>query len=533
MNNKTVAVEQIKALKNKLNAAIESRASLEEDFNAQSSLLIQFINKLSHVSKGLNLELDNRLAELRALLSKSAPISDIENKIVEISKLLQRHTITNEQNITKVHQQFNNTGKNLQKINGLPSDLRLKLRGLLKETEATKDSLPLYIPLLTQLLELYDLSLKSKSDIPKGGLLGANQETQANTDESKNNEVNAALIEKISTSLSKLKLTTKHTKKLFSIHEKLTKDASKSDTLQHFIDIFDVIVDDLQCERESAKKFLATLSDTLTTVRSSVKKTLSTCQASQTQNDSLNKKLQSQLLDMTSTIKKPMHLEEMREDISSKLQIIASTLEQKSKFEQQNQQTLTCQLDEMSKKVEKLEVQSQEFEHKLAVQQRKSMQDALTKLSNRAAFDDHFTKAMVRFHHQPYELALVVIDIDDFKKINDTYGHSAGDKTLQVIATTIQKKVSDDTFVARYGGEEFVLIYTNINKLAVEKELNVLEKNIARLPFKFKNNKVSITLSMGVTHIKADDNIHIAFERADKAMYKAKAQGKNRVIYLQ
>ena len=118
------------------------------------------------------------------------------------------------------------------------------------------------------------------------------------------------------------------------------------------------------------------------------------------------------------------------------------------------------------------------------------------------------------------------------KNINDTYGHTAGDKTLQVIANTIQKKVSDDTFVARYGGEEFVLIYANIKKPAVVNELNALNKSIVRLPFKFKNNKVSITLSIGVTHIKPEDNIHIAFERADEAMYKAKAEGKNQVIYL-
>jgi len=536
MNTKTVAVDQMKALKNKLNAAIESRALLEEDFTAQSSLLIQFISKLSHVSKGLNIELDNRLAQLRVLLTKSAPIADIEDKIAEISKLLQRHTVTNEQNIAKVHQQFNHTGKNLQKINGLPENLRRKLRALLKETQTTKDSLTQYIPLFSQLLEFYDFSLKSKNDTPKGGLLAntpqPTQATTADSAESKSAAINTALIEKISTCLSKLQLSTQHTKELLSINKRLICETSNDDLLEHFIEIFDVIVADLKNERDSAKNFLSTLSETLTIVQSAVKKTLSTCQKSQDTNERINLKLQDQLLDMTSTVKKNMPLEQMKVDINLKLQTIASTLKQKSNFEQKSQAILTSQLDEMAKKVDKLEVQSQEFEAKLIEQQRKSMQDALTKLNNRAAFDDYFTKAMVRFYHQPYELALVVIDIDNFKNINDTYGHTAGDKTLQVIANTIQKKVSDDTFVARYGGEEFVLIYANIKKPAVVNELNALNKSIARLPFKFKNNKVSITLSIGVTHIKPEDNIHIAFERADEAMYKAKAEGKNQVIYL-
>ena len=537
MNTKTVAVDQMKVLKSKLNAAIESRASLEEDFTAQSSLLIQFISKLSHVSKGLNIELDNRLAQLRVLLTKSAPIADIEDKVTEISKLLQRHTVTNEQNIAKVHQQFNDTGKSLQKINGLPESLRRKLRALLSETQTTKDSLTQYIPLFSQLLEFYDYSLKSKSNTPNGGLLAATQPpiettTAANSADSKGTTVNTALIEKISTCLSKLQLSTQHTKELLAINKRLICETSNDDVLEHFIEIFDVIVADLKNERDSAKNFLSTLSDTLSTVQSAVKKTLSTCQKSQDTNEKINLKLQEQLLDMTSTVKKNIPLEQMKVDINSKLQTIASTLKQKTNFEQKSQQLLTGQLDEMAKKVEKLEIQSQEFEAKLIEQQRKSMQDALTKLSNRAAFDDYFTKTMVRFHHQPYELALVVMDIDNFKNINDTYGHTAGDKTLQVIANTIQKKVSDDTFVARYGGEEFVLIYANIKKTAMVNELNTLNKNIARLPFKFKNKKGSITLSIGVTHIKPEDNIHIAFERADEAMYKAKAEGKNQVIYL-
>ena len=235
--------------------------------------------------------------------------------------------------------------------------------------------------------------------------------------------------------------------------------------------------------------------------------------------------------EMTGTVKEAMSLDQVKVDISSKLNIIALTLDEKTKFEQQQQQSLANQLNEMATKVAKLEEQSQKFAIELAEQHRKNMYDALTKLHNRAAFDEYFTLSMVRFQHKPFDLALVVMDIDNFKNINDTYGHTAGDKTLQVIANTIQKKVSKDAFVARYGGEEFVIIYKHSQKTPLIKELNLINKHIAHLPFKFKNNKVSITLSMGATHITQEDNIHTAFERADEAMYKAKSQGKNQVIY--
>lgn len=532
MNSKTVTGSQVQVLKSKLNAAIASRASLEEDFKAQSSMLIEFINKLSQVAKGINLKLDNRLAQMRGLLTKSAPISDIELKIAEISKLLQTHTVTNEQNITHLHMQFNNAGQNLQKVKGLPDNLRRKLRTLLVETQSTKESLTQYVPLLSQLLDVYHLALCSKIEAPEDGLSPAIQIAQSNIiEDDKTSDVNSALIEQVSACLNRLHLSTQHTQELLAINKKLLKDTTNDDVLLHFIEIFDVIVDDLKSERDSAKNFLNTLSETLTSVQSAVKQTLSTCKKAQSTNDEINEELQEQLLDMTGTVKRAMSLDQVKIDINSKLNSIALTLEKKAQFEQYNQQNLATQLSDMAKKVDKLEEQSLQFEKKLAEQQRKSMHDALTKLSNRAAFDEYFTQSMVRFHHKPFDLALVVMDIDNFKKINDTYGHTAGDKTLQVIANTIQNKVSKDAFVARYGGEEFVLIYTHSKKTALVKELDLINKSIARLPFKFKNNKVSITLSMGATHITKEDNIHTAFERADEAMYRAKAQGKNQVIY--
>lgn len=533
MTTQSVADNQSQALQKKLNAAIASRASLEEDFKAQSSMLIEFINKLSQVSKGINITLDNRLAQLRGLLTKSAPISDIELKITEISKLLQKHTVTNTNNIEQLHTQFNEAGQSLQKVNGLPNDLRRKLRTLLLETQTTKDNITLYIPLLSQLLEFYNVALRAKVNAPEGALLAnASQSSQSNTQENSNlSPVNKVLLKQVSDCLNKLNLSAHHTKELLAINKKLLKDTTNDDVLQRVIEIFDVIVDNLQNERDSAKTFLNTLNETLTTVQNAVKKTLSTCTINQTTNNEINEKLQKQLLEMTGTVQQAMSLDQVKVDINGKLNSIAKTLEQKAAFEKQNQQSLATQLSDMAKKVDKLEEQSRQFEEKLADQQRKNMQDALTKLSNRAAFDEYFTQCMVRFHHKPFDLSIVVMDIDNFKNINDTYGHTAGDKTLQVIANTIKTKVSKDAFVARYGGEEFVLIYTHQKEEPLIKELNFINKAVARLPFKFKSNKVSITLSIGATHITSEDNIHTAFERADEAMYKAKSQGKDQVIY--
>ena len=91
--------------------------------------------------------------------------------------------------------------------------------------------------------------------------------------------------------------------------------------------------------------------------------------------------------------------------------------------------------------------------------------------------------------------------------------------------------MGNDVFISRYGGEEFVLIFKDVDKITVMNRLNMLRKKVASLPFTFKGTRVTITLSIGVTLVQRDDIVHSAFERADTALYRAKHEGKNKVVY--
>jgi len=532
MSDKTASNIKITELKRKLETAIESRAELEDDLKYQTSLLTHFITKLSLVAKGIDVKLDNKLAKLRNLLSKSASIVDIEKSITEISQLLQKHSILNEKQIRQMHDQFHSSAASLQKINGLPDKLRRELRTLLKESEETKDALIQYVPILNQLIIFYQNALKAKSNISAGGLLSATPQSSNSTDKSEANKIDKEVLQRFSQFLNKLTVSTKYRKNISKIKADLTIDMPNDKLLNSFLEVFEVISKDLVQERNTAKVFLSTLSETLSTVQTAVSSTISSNNACKDKHNQLNQQLQKQISEMASGLDKANSLADIKEDINVKLKNIAGTLKEKTSFEYTQQQLLETQLTEMKKQVDTLEEQSKTFEKRIQEQQAKSMQDALTKLDNRAAFDDYFAKEIVRYHHSNFDLAIVVIDLDDFKRINDTYGHTAGDKTLQVIANTLKKQMDKDIFVGRYGGEEFVLIFSNINKGALMKKLESLRAKVASLPFTFKSNKVSITLSMGASHIKNDDNVHIAFERADTALYQAKEKGKNNVVYI-
>ena len=296
--------------------------------------------------------------------------------------------------------------------------------------------------------------------------------------------------------------------------------------------MFDVIVDDLKNERNTAKLFLSTLSDTLSTVQSAVKSTLKISTDSGIKHEKLNTILQKQVGEMATEISNATSLTIIKNDINDKLKRIANTLQKKSELEQEQNTLLQSRMQEMTAKLVALEEQSSTFEKRIEEQKIRSMTDALTKLPNRAAFDDYYAKSVMKYHSNMFDLVIVVLDLDDFKRINDTYGHTAGDKTLQVIANTLKKNIGENAFVARYGGEEFVLVISKTDQAQIIDRLNNLRKKIAQLPFKFKNDKVNITVSIGASHFKKDDNTHTAFERADEALYRAKAQGKNQVIYV-
>ena len=297
------------------------------------------------------------------------------------------------------------------------------------------------------------------------------------------------------------------------------------------LNVFDLIIEDLKQERTTAKVFLSTLSESLASVQASVYATITSTTESNAKNDKLNKELKDKIDDMSIKINDSGSLSDMKQDVSKKLEQIVQTLKNKAQLEQQQRIALHDKLTNMSAQVQQLEQQSKTFEKRIKEEQAKSLQDALTKLGNRAAFDEHFEKQIHRYQQNKFDLAITVIDLDDFKRINDTYGHIAGDKTLQVIANTLKKVIDDDVFVGRYGGEEFVLIFSHVDKEMVMKKLNILRKKVASLPFTFKNDRVSITLSIGVTLIEQNDNVHSAFERADAALYQAKKTGKNKVIY--
>ncbi len=172
------------------------------------------------------------------------------------------------------------------------------------------------------------------------------------------------------------------------------------------------------------------------------------------------------------------------------------------------------QLQEMNQKLEEL-----------------SITDGLTGLFNHRHFWNILNTELTRVNLYKGELALLLIDLDDFKRVNDQFGHSVGDLLLQQVAHTLKETVRDTDIVARYGGEEFAILLPDTNKKGVEAVSEKMRQNVEKLRFKVPETDIttSVTISVGVSVFKG--NRREFFNAADRALYTSKSEGKNRVHY--
>ncbi|MCU1762006.1 sensor domain-containing diguanylate cyclase [Pseudomonas sp. 14P_8.1_Bac3] len=157
--------------------------------------------------------------------------------------------------------------------------------------------------------------------------------------------------------------------------------------------------------------------------------------------------------------------------------------------------------------------------------------DVLTQSSNRRHFFDCARREFELARQQGSPLAFLLLDIDDFKVINDTYGHPEGDNVLQRVAETGRGTLRRGDVFGRIGGEEFAAVFPGCAPDMAMQVAERLQREIQRLSFSHEHQTFGITVSQGLTSLTAeDDSVDSLFARADAAMYEAKRQGKNRII---
>ena len=206
-------------------------------------------------------------------------------------------------------------------------------------------------------------------------------------------------------------------------------------------------------------------------------------------------------------------------------EIVATIVSDTKKMVAKNQD-LEVQLVNSSKQVT-------ELRNNLDHVKKEALTDGLTGLLNRKAFDQQIIECMNECKEFGTPLVFMLLDIDYFKKFNDTYGHQVGDQVLRLVARTLTDNVKGRDFAARYGGEEFAIILPDTPVSAGLKVAEILRKSVEskEVVNKASNEHLGrITLSIGIAEYTPGEEIPALIERADQALYEAKRTGRNRVV---
>jgi diguanylate cyclase len=243
----------------------------------------------------------------------------------------------------------------------------------------------------------------------------------------------------------------------------------------------------------------------------------------------LDTQIREQVDGLQSSVQEAADLDSLKHVLESHLEGLLGTMDQHQQQRDQREQEVAARLKGLAERVANMEQEAQGYREHLEVQRQKALLDPLTGLPNRAAWSERLDHEVNAWHQRGNSLSLAMLDLDHFKRINDGYGHLAGDKVLKIIANVLRKRLRSTDFIARFGGEEFVLLMPNSSLADALAVGEVLRAAIEACPFHFKGEPVTVTVSMGVAQFQPGERSDLALKRADAALYRAKAAGRNRV----
>ena len=246
--------------------------------------------------------------------------------------------------------------------------------------------------------------------------------------------------------------------------------------------------------------------------------------------ESLGRDLRCGLKVLSRHIQGSTNLDGLKHSVAKHLDEISQSVASFRERESEREKALAMQLEAMQQKIVSMEAESELMRDQVLKERKRANTDMLTQLPNRDAWNDRLHFEVERWKRYEGDLTVALVDIDYFKRINDSFGHKAGDRVLQLLARELKKGLRSTDFIARIGGEEFVILLPQTNGEQAKKVVDGLRDRVAKLPFHFSDQPVTVTFSAGLASIRSGDNEHALFERADLTLYMAKNAGRNVVL---
>ncbi len=220
-------------------------------------------------------------------------------------------------------------------------------------------------------------------------------------------------------------------------------------------------------------------------------------------------------------------LEVLKADVNAQLEQMRTSMTEFREKETERIRRSEDRSETLQGKLEQMETETAELRNQLAENRAKLLQDAGTGVHSRFAYEERLSQEHASWLDTGRPLAFLLLDIDYFNSINDTFGHQAGDRVLRLVAQLIETRTRKGDFFARVSGEEFAMLLPATEIDAARKLAEQIRNIVEQSGFNHKGNPVPVTVSCGVTGFRRGDTPEAVFERADQALHEAKLSGRN------
>lgn len=322
--------------------------------------------------------------------------------------------------------------------------------------------------------------------------------------------------------------------KLIDIGKRINTSQTIDDFQSLRIDVLALMhdyIDTVTTEREYVAEFVKDIGEKLASFEAILLSAFENTEAMYSSNSEFSTIMEGELGNITEALEVSTTLEDLKKAISTKLDIMAVTVSEKKKRDTILKDKLDNDIEMMRNEFETMKSEAMAAKKKAEQLEKEVVTDPLTGAMNRRAYDKRVKDEFKRFARYKRVFSMLLFDIDHFKQINDTYGHSIGDKCLQVIIERTAPLLRETDMLARYGGEEFIVILPETDKAGAVEVAEKLRTSVEKLEFIHRKEVVKITISVGVSEILESDKMPSdIFGRVDMAVYEAKDSGRNRVV---
>lgn len=536
--------------------ALDEQEQLEKQLASQQELLRSALVRVSVAADGQDETLDQIMAKLREHLRGKMSATEFSSILAQLETEALAFEQHREQGALDILHALMDVTKPLQAFK-LSRGVKKELNDYLTQLPQRSKKIRLYPALLQQLAKIQQQAL-GEIEQPKTSLfdkiLGGKTSTKIDEFNGENDdglianlppmidstsdsvepvgnhltaEYSAQIIRVLNQFFTSLEHEAAIRNKVEAMRRKLEQGVSVDSLVPLLDSVRDLVMEAYLAANQAFATYLKNVNQELAEIYMLLGGAVKNTQSEREASRKLQADVMREMSDLETTAASATDINQLKDTVKSQLGNIRQVIDHYQQTDQA-QQFLAEQLQTLGAKIKTMEVEAEKNRTSLEAHRQKALHDPLTELPNREAYNERASSEVQRWQRYGRPLTIAIFDIDHFKRINDTYGHQAGDRVIKVIGRSIAKRLREVDFFCRYGGEEFVALMPETDSATALAVLEKVRDAIANAAFNYKDQPMSITLSVGLTEFKTNDSLESAFERADQALYTAKSDGRNR-----